>query len=130
MLLGGTCRPRLAAEVTDPTSGRKLEVLTTAPGVQFYSGWPVGHLAYAASRTPLMGWLCIVVQTGGAWWRGLQRVLLPCNPLSSPGCTATRQANRAPVSPLPPRPAAAAGNFLDGKLQGTKGGAVYAKHGE
>lgn len=33
---GGT--PRLAARVEDPRSGRVLEVYTTAPGVQFYSG--------------------------------------------------------------------------------------------
>jgi len=30
--------PPLAARVTDPLSGRVLELLTTAPGVQFYSG--------------------------------------------------------------------------------------------
>jgi len=30
--------PRLAAEVFDPTSGRVLQVLTTEPGIQFYSG--------------------------------------------------------------------------------------------
>lgn len=30
--------PRLAATLTDPSSGRRLEVLTTAPGVQLYSG--------------------------------------------------------------------------------------------
>jgi aldose 1-epimerase len=29
---------RLAAEVFEPTSGRVLEVLTTEPGIQFYSG--------------------------------------------------------------------------------------------
>jgi aldose 1-epimerase len=34
--LGGA--PRLAARVTDPESGRTLEVLTDAPGLQFYSG--------------------------------------------------------------------------------------------
>lgn len=33
-----TERPKLAASVTDPKSGRRLDVLTTAPGVQFYSG--------------------------------------------------------------------------------------------
>jgi aldose 1-epimerase len=27
-----------AAEVFDPTSGRVLEILTTEPGIQFYSG--------------------------------------------------------------------------------------------
>lgn len=29
---------RLAAELFDPASGRRMEMLTTAPGVQFYSG--------------------------------------------------------------------------------------------
>jgi aldose 1-epimerase len=33
-----TDSPKLVATVTDPKSGRKLEVLTTEPGVQFYSG--------------------------------------------------------------------------------------------
>jgi aldose 1-epimerase len=31
-------RLHLAARVTEPTSGRVLEVLTTEPGIQFYSG--------------------------------------------------------------------------------------------
>ncbi len=35
---GATERPELAARVTDPKSGRVLEVLTTEPGLQFYSG--------------------------------------------------------------------------------------------
>mmetsp|Transcript_17774 Transcript_17774/g.53277 ORF Transcript_17774/g.53277 Transcript_17774/m.53277 type:complete len:421 (-) Transcript_17774:346-1608(-) len=30
--------PRLAAELHDPSSGRTMQVLTTAPGMQFYSG--------------------------------------------------------------------------------------------
>ena len=30
--------PQLAAEVYEPTSGRVLEILTTEPGIQFYSG--------------------------------------------------------------------------------------------
>jgi aldose 1-epimerase len=34
---GGT-EPSLAARVTEPTSGRVMEVLTTEPGIQFYSG--------------------------------------------------------------------------------------------
>lgn len=29
---------RLAAQVTDPASGRRMEVLTTQPGIQFYTG--------------------------------------------------------------------------------------------
>ncbi|WP_432715042.1 aldose epimerase family protein [Sphingomonas faeni] len=35
---GATPEPGLAARVEDPASGRVLEVLTTEPGVQFYSG--------------------------------------------------------------------------------------------
>ncbi|MES3099316.1 aldose epimerase family protein [Sphingomonas faeni] len=35
---GATPQPGLAARVEDPASGRVLEVLTTEPGVQFYSG--------------------------------------------------------------------------------------------
>ena len=35
---GVTERPELAARVTEPKSGRTLEVYTTEPGLQFYSG--------------------------------------------------------------------------------------------
>ena len=35
---GLTRTPALAARLTDPVSGRTLEVLTTEPGVQFYTG--------------------------------------------------------------------------------------------
>ncbi|MFD1786324.1 aldose epimerase family protein [Sphingomonas floccifaciens] len=35
---GATAEPLLAARVEEPTSGRVLEVLTTEPGIQFYSG--------------------------------------------------------------------------------------------
>ena len=35
---GATATPGLAARLEDPASGRVLEVLTTEPGVQFYSG--------------------------------------------------------------------------------------------
>ncbi len=35
---GQTERPEFAARVTEPKSGRVLEVLTTEPGVQFYTG--------------------------------------------------------------------------------------------
>lgn len=35
---GVTKTPRLAARLEDPASGRVLEVLTTEPGLQFYSG--------------------------------------------------------------------------------------------
>lgn len=35
---GVTAKPELAARLEDPASGRVLEVLTTEPGVQFYTG--------------------------------------------------------------------------------------------
>jgi aldose 1-epimerase len=35
---GGTDKPALAARVEEPTSGRVMEVWTTLPGVQFYTG--------------------------------------------------------------------------------------------
>ena len=35
---GTTAKPGLAAKLEDPASGRVLEVLSTEPGVQFYSG--------------------------------------------------------------------------------------------
>ena len=35
---GATAEPKLAARLEDPASGRVLEVLSTEPGVQFYSG--------------------------------------------------------------------------------------------
>jgi len=35
---GVTTTPQLAARLTDPAAGRTLEVLTTEPGVQFYTG--------------------------------------------------------------------------------------------
>jgi len=38
VLEGGGAAPALAAEVAGPVSGRRLEVFTTEPGVQFYSG--------------------------------------------------------------------------------------------
>jgi aldose 1-epimerase len=38
VLNGGDKKPFLAARVKDPKSGRVMEVLTTEPGVQFYTG--------------------------------------------------------------------------------------------
>ncbi|MBV9748734.1 MAG: galactose mutarotase [Acetobacteraceae bacterium] len=35
---GGTDQPRLVASARDPVSGRQLDVLTTQPGLQLYSG--------------------------------------------------------------------------------------------
>jgi aldose 1-epimerase len=50
--------PRLAAVLTDPGSGRTMDVLTTQPGLQFYSGnfmngQPAGHGSVFAYRTGL-----------------------------------------------------------------------------
>ncbi len=33
-----SCRPQLAVTISSPTTGIKLEVDTTSPGLQFYSG--------------------------------------------------------------------------------------------
>jgi len=56
--------PQLAARVTEPTTGRTLEVLTTEPGVQFYTGNFLdgsakgrGGVAY-----PRRGGLCLETQ--------------------------------------------------------------------
>ena len=38
VLDGSGSMPRVAARIHDPQSGRVLEILTTAPGLQFYSG--------------------------------------------------------------------------------------------
>lgn len=38
VLRGGRGRLKLAARVVEPTSGRVMEVLTTEPGIQFYTG--------------------------------------------------------------------------------------------
>ena len=38
------CRPKFAAELEDPQSGRVMKVLTTAPGLQFYTGNFIGNV--------------------------------------------------------------------------------------
>lgn len=49
-LRGGiTAEPKLAARVTEPSRGRALELLTTEPGLQFYTGQKLGR-ADAATR--------------------------------------------------------------------------------
>jgi aldose 1-epimerase len=35
---GGSKKPVLAARVSEPTTGRIMEIYTTEPGIQFYSG--------------------------------------------------------------------------------------------
>jgi aldose 1-epimerase len=42
----GVADPVLAARVFDPDSGRTLEISTTEPGLQFYSGQVVGHRGF------------------------------------------------------------------------------------
>lgn len=57
-------RPKLAATLTDPQSGRTLEVLTTAPGVQFYSGnFLDGVKGKSGAVYPQHGGLCLETQT-------------------------------------------------------------------
>jgi aldose 1-epimerase len=53
---GQTDGPELAARLHDPGSGRVLEVFTTEPGLQFYSGnWLAGRVAGKAGRLHRMG---------------------------------------------------------------------------
>ena len=53
---GQTATPQLAARLEDPASGRVLEVLSTEPGVQFYSGnFLDGTLAGRSGRVYRMG---------------------------------------------------------------------------
>lgn len=84
----------------DPQSGRAMDVLTTAPGVQFYSG---GWLAWLA------GWMC-----------GLHRQK-ECTSTVLPSTVIKEERVCLLATTL------AAGNFLDGTIKG-KGGAVYQKH--
>lgn len=55
---------RSAAIVTEPTSGRKLEVFTTQPGVQFYSGnmMPATLPGKGGQVYPRRGGLCLETQ--------------------------------------------------------------------
>jgi aldose 1-epimerase len=53
---GQTAEPQLAARLEDPASGRVLEVLSTEPGVQFYTGnFLDGTLAGRSQRIYRMG---------------------------------------------------------------------------
>lgn len=53
---GQTTAPELAARLEDPVSGRVLEVLTTEPGIQFYSGnFLDGTLTGRSGRVYRMG---------------------------------------------------------------------------
>ena len=53
---GQTAQPELAARLEDPVSGRVLEVLTTEPGVQFYTGnFLDGTLSGRSGRIYRMG---------------------------------------------------------------------------
>ncbi|VTU15613.1 Aldose 1-epimerase precursor [Variovorax sp. SRS16] len=61
---GETAAPHLAARLTDPSSGRMLEVETTEPGLQFYSGnFLDGRLVGAAGNAYRQGdGLCLETQ--------------------------------------------------------------------
>jgi hypothetical protein len=104
--------------------------------LQWVANWARGRLALhmpLASRRWLAGWLagCVswLVRTVDLGLGGAHAAGAGC---SRPCCHAQALELCQPTALLPaaPCPAAAAGNFLDGKLKGTKGGAVYAKHGE
>lgn len=63
---GRTALPKPAAIVTEPSTGRKMEVLTTEPGVQFYAGLTIAEDGpesgkQGASHKPLDG-LCLETQ--------------------------------------------------------------------
>jgi aldose 1-epimerase len=55
--------PSLAARLRDPQSGRVLEVLTTEPGIQFYSGNLLSGIAgKGGARYGKHGGLCLETQ--------------------------------------------------------------------
>jgi aldose 1-epimerase len=60
----GSAKPTLAATVVDPKSGRKLEVWTTEPGVQFYTGNFLDGSIHGKGGTPyvLRSALCLETQ--------------------------------------------------------------------
>lgn len=58
-------RPKLAATLTDPKSGRSMDILTNAPGVQFYSGNFLSHEVTGGkdgARYEKHGGLCLETQ--------------------------------------------------------------------
>jgi len=52
-----------AARVTDPTSGRTLDVLTTEPGIQLYTGTSLDGTLLGTSRRPYRCGDCIALET-------------------------------------------------------------------
>jgi aldose 1-epimerase len=60
----GSGKPTLAATVVDPKSGRKLEVWTTEPGIQFYTGNFLDGSIHGKGGTPyvLRSALCLETQ--------------------------------------------------------------------
>lgn len=60
---GSSGVPALAAEVYDPSSGRDMQVLTTEPGVQFYTGNHLGDIHGKGGKLyPKNGALCLETQ--------------------------------------------------------------------
>lgn len=57
-------KPKLAATLLDPRSGRAMDLLTTAPGVQFYSGnfLDGGHVGKGGVRYVQHAGLCLETQ--------------------------------------------------------------------
>ena len=57
------CRPKLAARLKDPKSGRVLKVLTTAPAMQFYTANYVdGIPGKAGAVYPKQSGICLETQ--------------------------------------------------------------------
>ncbi len=61
---GGSAKPTLAATVVDPKSGRKLEVWTTEPGIQLYTGNFLDGSIHGKGGTPYLmrSALCLETQ--------------------------------------------------------------------
>lgn len=63
VLNAGSAKPHLAARLEDPATGRKMEVLTTEPGVQLYSGIHLdGSIKGIGGAYPKYGGLCLETQ--------------------------------------------------------------------
>ena len=63
VLNAGPGKPHLAARVEEPTTGRVMEILTTEPGVQFYSGIHLdGSIRGIGGVYPKYGGMCLETQ--------------------------------------------------------------------
>jgi aldose 1-epimerase len=60
---GESSTPQLAAEVYEPNSGRVLTILTTEPGVQFYSGNFLDGTVHGKSGKPYIRRSALCLET-------------------------------------------------------------------